>query len=329
MKLVIATGLFPPEIGGPSQYAYRLSEEFKRMGHTVAVVRYGALKRFPSGVRHILYAMKLFYAARGAEAVFAFDTYSVGFPAAMVCRMRGIPLIIRIGGDFLWEGYVNRTNDLVPLPDFYKKAAQWNRKERMIYAQTRWTLAHARLAFNTAWLRDIWAQQYTLNPDMLAVIENECEPCRGGRAPEKKNYLFYSRYSRLKNHEAFRRAFARAQEHVPDIELSEGQVPHDALLALIERCYAVVVPSISDVAPNYVLDAIRFGKPFLLTKYSGYAERFKELGVIVDPLDEADMARGVEELARDETYAQLSARIRDFKESHSYADIAREFLSLI
>jgi glycosyltransferase involved in cell wall biosynthesis len=156
------------------------------------------------------------------------------------------------------------------------------------------------------------------------------EPYVGSsQQPVRKNFLFYSRQIPLKNHAAFRRAFAQAQRTHPDIELEEGMVPHEELMRKIKNCYAVVVPSISDVAPNYVLDAIRFGKPFLLTKYSGYAERFKDYGVIVDPLDEADMARGIEELAKPEVYERLQKRITAFSERHTFDDIAREFLALL
>jgi len=41
MKLVIATGIYPPEIGGPAGYAKRLSQALADKGHGVTVVTYG------------------------------------------------------------------------------------------------------------------------------------------------------------------------------------------------------------------------------------------------------------------------------------------------
>jgi len=90
--------------------------------------------------------------------------------------------------------------------------------------------------------------------------------------------------------------------------------------------YAAVLPSISDITPNYIIESICRGTPFLLTKHSAYAERFKDLGVIVDPMSEDDMVRGIRELADPATYARLSKNIAAFTEVRTYDDIAREFI---
>ena len=66
-------------------------------------------------------------------------------------------------------------------------------------------------------------------------------------------------------------------------------VPYAELIEKIRACYAVAIPSISEVAPNSVIDAIRCGVPFILTKYSGYAEKYKDMGIIIDPLSQVDM----------------------------------------
>ena len=106
-------------------------------------------------------------------------------------------------------------------------------------------------------------------------------------------------------------------------------VLHTELMERMRACYAVVLPSISEVTPNYIIDALRCGKPFLLTKYSGYAERFGHYGVLVDPLDEADITRGITKLADPTTYDELCARIASWNETHTYDDIAREFVAVL
>ena len=83
MKITLAASIYPPEIGGPAQYAKNLKEALERAGHSVVLVRYGGLKRFPSGIRHALYAIKLLVQSRGTDAMIAFDTYSGGLPAAI------------------------------------------------------------------------------------------------------------------------------------------------------------------------------------------------------------------------------------------------------
>lgn len=328
MRIVIATGIYPPDIGGPALYAKGVKESLEREGHTAPLVLFGSLKRMPTGIRHILYAIKLLYAARGADAIFAFDTYSVGVPAAFVGLLLRVPVVVRVGGDFVWESYVERTGTLLPLPHFYRELPRLSVKERIAFFFVRWMLRHARLAFNTRWLLDIWQPVYGFSRERAEVVGNVI----GERIPgstSDRAMLLYGRSLTLKNAPAFRRAFARARKRGLDLTLEERAVPHEQLIERITRAHAVVLPSISDVAPNTVIDALRCGKPFLLTKYSGYAQEYKEYGVIVDPLDEEDMARGMEALADPKIYKALCDHIATFSTVRTYAEVTNELLELI
>ena len=223
-----------------------------------------------------MYACKLLFAARGADAIIAFDTYSVGVPAAFAGRILHIPVVIRIGGDFVWESYVERTEQLVPLPHFYQHLPPLGVKERIAFFFVRWMLAHAELAFNTQWLRDIWQPAYGFSSEHTHVVENEIGARISGEKSDR-TLLFYARSLALKNGSSFRRAFARARKHDLPLTLESRIVPHDKLIERVRHAHAVVVPSISDVAPNTIIDALVCGKPFLLTKHSGYARAFQRL----------------------------------------------------
>lgn len=329
MRILIATGIYPPEIGGPSHYAKRLKEELEAQGHSVRVVLYGGLKKFPTGIRHLLYTLKLFWNVRGMDAVISLDTFSVAIPASIVARFTGKPMFCRAGGDFVWESYVERTKDLVPLPEFYAHRDRWNVKERISFRIVQWALASVRIVFTSEWLRDIWTREYGFDRARTHIVENAIEEKLTAETPAKKNYLFCTREIALKNHTAFRRAFDIAQKENPDIELEEGTVPYNELLEKMRACYAVVLPSVSEVTPNYIIDALQCGKPFLLTKHSGYAERFGQYGVLVDPLSIEDMARGVHELADTARYNEITRKIANFNERHTYADIAHEYVQLL
>ncbi len=327
-KIVIATGVFPPEVGGPAYYSKSLAESLSTSGHDVRVVLYGSLKSWPSGIRHVAYALKLMRHAFGARAIIAFDTYSVGLPAVIASLFTRSPVIVRIGGDFIWEMYTERTHDLLPLPEIYNAREKWGPKERMIFRIQKWVIPRVHLAFSCNWIRDIWSSVYDIDPARVHVIENPIQPKLESHEPARKNFLFYTRQIALKNSEAFRRAFTKAKNVYPDIELEEGVIPKEELMQRMQDCYAVVLPSISDVTPNYIVDAIRCGKPFLLTKYSGFAERFHDLGVIVDPLSEEDMTRGVMTLAEDKSYESYKKHLAEFSEVHTFDDIAKEFLAI-
>jgi glycosyltransferase involved in cell wall biosynthesis len=329
MKIVIATPLYPPEIGGPSYYAKGLEDSFKKLGHDVTVVPYGNLRNVPSGLSHLWYFFRIFPKLHGVDTVIALDTSSVAIPAWFAAKLVGVRFIIRTGGDFVWEQYVNRTNDLVPLPFFYDEARALSFKEQLAFALTRLILRRSAIVFSSNMQRDLWLLPYGLSKNATTVIENEI-PAKLAPTPAiGKKFVMYGRQIPLKNAPAFRRAFQKAKERFADIELDEGMVPHAQLLEKMCASYAAVVPSISEVSPNYVLDSIRCGKPFILTKYSEYAQRFGMYGVLVDPLEESDMQRGIERLADPATYEELCSRIEAFSEVRTYDDITREFLALM
>lgn len=329
MKIVLAASIFPPEIGGPATYAAGLKESLEQMGHHVQLEVFSALKGYPSGVRHLVYTWRLFRAAGSADAVIAFDPITTGLPAAIVHLVRRTPTIARIGGDFIWERHVERTGSLVPLPRFYEDRRLWSAKDRALFRVVQFVLGRIDVAFSSEWQKDIWQKAYALRANHVHIVENAIPPREAAIEPKDKHFLHYGRALALKNTPRLRRAIARVQETQPDIEIEEGALPQEKLLERIKSGYTVALPSISDVTPNYILDAIRFGKPFLLTKYSGYAERFKAMGAIVDPESEEDIVRGVRDLLDHDRYVRMCEAIAAYTEVRTYERIALEFLTAL
>src|SRR5882724_5972091 len=120
MRIVIATGIYPPEIGGPAQYALNLANIWQKQGHLVSVHVFSRFNFLPTGIRHFFYFCSILPDLARADFVLALDTYSSAFPTLVASSLFGKKIILRTGGDFLWESYIERTGDLVLLKDFYK-----------------------------------------------------------------------------------------------------------------------------------------------------------------------------------------------------------------
>ena len=58
MRILIATSIYPPDIGGSAQYARNLYDTWKKQGHDVAVATYTWEWAVPPGVRHLLILYK-------------------------------------------------------------------------------------------------------------------------------------------------------------------------------------------------------------------------------------------------------------------------------
>jgi len=329
MKIVIATGIYPPEVGGPSYYAQGLSRALHAAGHDAPVVTYGVLKRLPTGIRHLAYMFRLAPRLPGADAVVALDTFSVALPVVLLARLFRVPVVIRTGGDFVWEHYLERTGDLLPLVRFYGEHKPLSLKERIIFALTRSALSHAFVVFSTELQRDVWQKPYGLALGRTGIIGNAVDGPLSPEEPRVKNFLWHVRPIAMKNGERLHAAFARARATHSDITLEEGLISKKELLERMKSCYAVILPSLTEISPNYILDALRFKKPFILDKYSGFAQWLAPYGTLVDSLDENDIARAIETLAEPAGYEEALKKAAAFSYVRTYDDIARDFLGLV
>ena len=103
MKLLIATGLYPPDIGGPATYTVFLEKHLPRFGIEFSVVAYAAVRNYPKILRHVMYLFALIRASRGCEIILALDTISVGVPALLASIITRKKLYLRVPGDYAWE----------------------------------------------------------------------------------------------------------------------------------------------------------------------------------------------------------------------------------
>ncbi len=109
MRIVIATPLYPPDIGGAAPYVKELATCLRK-SHEVTIVAYGHLpekiegvgivvvsKRRPLLIRLFLYTLTLLKAAMRADVLFAENGASVELPAAIATVLTRRPLIMHLG----------------------------------------------------------------------------------------------------------------------------------------------------------------------------------------------------------------------------------------
>ncbi len=118
MKLVLATPLYPPEPGGPATYAQTLMESLPGQGVEVRLIKFSDVRSYPKGVRHIVYAFRVFVAALTADLVYVLDPVSTGVPAWIGAMCAGKSFYVRIGGDYAWEQGTQRFGVTETLDEF-------------------------------------------------------------------------------------------------------------------------------------------------------------------------------------------------------------------
>lgn len=324
MKMVIATAFYPPRTGVHATYAAGIEEGLRKLGHEVSVVVPFAL---PAGLSHAIYALQLFRALRGASFILALDTWSVGMPAYIAARVRGVPLALRIGGDFLWESYVARTGEVVRLSDFYATPHALSLKEKIIFRCTRAVLKTAHPLFTTRFQRDLWGHAYDIPGERVRIIENYMPQTIGTYLPAMGLTLASAgRAIGLKNTDLLKRVVARLANDHPGLTLDTRLLPRDEHLKRIAASYAVVIPSFSEVCSNTAFDAVMCGKPFVMTGDTGTSERLSECGLFVDTRSESALTQAIESLLDPVVYERLATNARNFSHQHSWEEIAQEIV---
>ena len=120
MKILIATGIYPPQIGGPATYAKLLYDELPKYGIDVDISTFSDYIDKPKIVSHFLYFMELVRKAKDTDLIYALDPVSVGLPALFASQIRGKKFILRIAGDYAWEQGTQRFGVTDMLDDFAK-----------------------------------------------------------------------------------------------------------------------------------------------------------------------------------------------------------------
>ena len=342
MRILIATGIYPPDIGGPAQYARGVEEAWTKEGHEVKVLAFRFERKLPTGIRHLYYFFRVLFSLHEVDFVFSPDTFSAALPALLACKLAGKKLFIRTGGDFLWEWYVERTGDLVLLRDFYVRLFRFNlsslrlnlnRKERTIFKLLRFLFRHAdAIAFSTKWQQDIFERPYHLDIHKCFIIENyygaRVSNSIRSYAIAKKVFAGGVRDLKWKNMPRLKNAFEEVQKKGLPVRLEWQTGSRGQFLLDIQSSYAVIVASLGDISPNTILEAIQFGKPFILTRETGLYERLKDIGVWVDPENVEDIAAKIEWLADERNYEVQRKKVESFTFTHTYEDIAREILAI-
>ncbi|MDO8555224.1 MAG: glycosyltransferase family 4 protein [bacterium] len=333
MKILICAGFFTPDVGSHVQYAKNIYSEFLSRGHAVKVAAYRVEKKLPTGIRHLVYFLRVVFSIFKVDTVIALDTFSVGLPAACACKIFGKKFILRVGGDFLWESYVESTRNLITLKDFNAKIRNINLsfKHKIIFWLSGFTMRNAdAVVFNSAWQAGIFKNSYGLNPEKLFVVENYLGERITGADFKEKNFFWVGRQLKLKNIELLQESFLDAQKENAALKLElSGEVSNEELLKKIQSCYAVILPSISDISPNFILAAIRCGKPAILTKETGLYEKLQDVAVFIDPFSREDIKKKILFLADDKNYEEYKKRVDNFNFQHSWQEIANEFLEIV
>lgn len=326
MKILIATGIYPPKIGGPAQYSKNIKESLEKRGYVVHVATYNIENYLPTGVRHLWFMVKILPHVFSSDLVLCMDTFSVGIPGVFLAKILGKKSIIRTGGDFLWEGYVEKNKKKVLLSKFYEQEKNnFLLKDKIIFRLTDWALSNSnKVVFSTEWQKNIFLSAYKISLENVMVIENYYGQKDQAEDSSTSVFIGSARHLFLKNMDVLKNVFSE----IDNASLFLDKVPFPEFMEKIKKSYAVILVSLGDVSPNLILDAIRFNKPFICTKEVGIYDRIKDIGIFVDPLNKEEIKKAVLYLLDKENYMEQKEKINNFNFTHTWDQITDEFMEV-
>ncbi len=368
LRILIATPMFPSDIGGPGAYAEHLASECAARGLSVSVLCYGRegipdssfrvrriSRDIPSGLKHLWFAFKAWQMLGRSDVVLVFDPVIVGAPIVLARSFRRRPMFFRIEGDFLWEWFSERTREEQTLRKFYETfhTHRFNLKEEIMHWIERWVISRAdAFAFSSKWRETIFNIGYPLSEGRHFLILPAVPEPRNTNAKREQIFRFIGRFVRVKNIPRLIRAFLDVAGPEWRLELiGEGPMQgelekiirdagarerimiipslgKEAVIQKIAQAHALLLPSISDVSPNIILDCIASGTPFLLTKETGFQEILGDMVPWVDPLDEADLRAKLKLLLQPDSYERYKKHLGTLK-ARPWSAVTDDWLKLL
>lgn len=121
MKITIASGIFPPDSGGPAIYVPKIAEYFSRLGHQVEVIclsnslkpvedtyTYPVIRisrKLFLPIRIIKTILAIYISAKKADIIYV---NTLGFESYLAGKLVDRPIVHKVVGDYAWERARNK-----------------------------------------------------------------------------------------------------------------------------------------------------------------------------------------------------------------------------
>jgi glycosyltransferase involved in cell wall biosynthesis len=339
VRVVVVSGIWPPDPGGPASHAPALADFLAERGHAVEVVTTADAEPAPRGypvlwasrrsfLRHVRVALLVCRAGRRADVVYA---TSMIRRAAIGARLACRPLLVKLVSDEVFERAARNGRFAGTLDEFQREAG--GRRTRFLRATRDRALRSARHVFcPSAYLRDI-ALLWGLDSQRVSVLPNPApevpplpsrENLRAEVGFDGRTLVFAGRLGPQKA----LGVLLQALTHVPEVSLVVagdgpervalerlagelsldgrvsflGAVSREQVLRLFRAADASVLPSAWENFPHTVVEALAVGCPVIATAVGGVPEvvRDGENGLLVAPGDSTALASAIQRFFEDD-----------------------------
>jgi glycosyltransferase involved in cell wall biosynthesis len=340
VNVLVVSGIWPPDPGGPASHAPALADFLRARGHTVEVVTTAdrapeprdyrvtwVSRRLPPGVRHAAAVRAVAGRGRRNDVVYA---TSMVRRAALGATLSRRPLVVKLVSDEVFERQQREGRFAGTLDEFQHVGGA---RVRFLRSTRNRALRGARhVLCPSAYLREV-ALGWGIDPARLSVLPNPAPevPTLPSRDELRRELdlsgptlAFAGRLGPQKSLDVALEAVAELPEVTlvvagdgPDRGALErrardlgvdgrarflGSVPRDGVLRLFRAADASVLSSSWENLPHTVLEALAVGSPVIATSVGGVPEvvRDGENGLLVPARDPRALAEAIRRFFADE-----------------------------
>ncbi len=311
MRIILATPIYPPEVGGPATYVVELAERLRGSDHVVIVAYTDNLQPVSSThliavskkhllpVRLVKYFFALLREAKQSDLIYVQNAVAAGLPAALVGMWLKKPVILKFVGDEAWERASQAHKTTKQLEEFYK-SPEGGLRTRLIMRLQRFVLTHVSIVTTpSAYLSELLITYYGVEKSRVVVNYNAvAQPpvVAGERMPHQ--IMTGVRLVAWKGVDGIIRAIALLKEKFPNIRLMVagegperknleditrslgvedhvkflGRLSHTEITQLQSESAAQVVNSRYEGMPHGVLESFATKTPIIATNIPGTNE---------------------------------------------------------
>jgi glycosyltransferase involved in cell wall biosynthesis len=353
MRIVLVTGIWPPDVGGPATHGPDLARFLSGRGHRVVAVtmadgevterpvRVVSIRRaLPFPARYGLVALRSARIARAADVLYASATYAAAAAAAGVAQK---PWVAKLVSDPAYER-ARRTGLFGGSLEEFADAGAWP-LEALRRARTAVLRRARRIVVPSAYLAEI-ALGWGLDERRVEVLPNPAPADRPESAEKlpRGTLVFAGRLTAQKGLVTALEALARVpaarlvlvgdgpdraalEARARDAGLNgrvefRGARPRGDVLRALAGAEAALLPSEWENLPHAAIEALAVGTPVVATAVGGVPEivRDGENGLLVPPRDPAALAAAIERVLGDRRFRNRLAKAA----APSIAELDRE-----
>jgi glycosyltransferase involved in cell wall biosynthesis len=338
MKLLVVTGIFPPDIGGPATYVPKISEEIVKRGHSIIAITLSDvpiytdaynfdLIRIPRNsfkpIRLLKTILCIIHYGRQADLLFV---NGLALETTIANYLLKKPVVQKVVGDFAWERARNKGWTASNIDEFQKK--RYPLKIELLKRLRSFCINKSDLVIVPSLYMSTIIKGWGIGEKKIAVIYNSSDkPLYNDSVefPEFEGFTIIAigRLISLKKVDNLIRVVAELsncrliivgsgpeEQNLKNIArelginnrvIFTGQVTRENALSYLKLADLFVQNSIHEGFPHVVLEAMQIGVPVIATKVGGTTEIVEDnvTGILVEQNNNEQLKRAIEVLIKD------------------------------